>query len=67
MKNLLSVAETAMDLQNVVEVKEELSRLGKWLEELFPRMMDFILQIALAFVFIIIGMKLIKWVRKILT
>ena len=67
MKNLLSVAETALDIQNVVEVKEELSRFGKWLEDLFPKMMDFILQIALAFVFIIIGMKLIKWVRKILT
>lgn len=67
MKNLLGVAETALDLQNVVEVKEELSRFGKWLEDLFPKMMDFILQIALAFVFIIIGMKLIKWVRKILT
>ena len=66
MRNLLGVAETAMDLQNVVEVKEELSRLGKWLEDLFPRMMDFILQVALAFVFIIIGMKLIKCVRKIL-
>ena len=67
MKNLLSVAETTLDLQNVVEVKEELSRFGKWLEDLFPKMMDFILQVALAFVFIIIGMKLIKWVRKILT
>ena len=67
MKNLLSVSETALDIQNVVEVKEELSRFGKWLEDLFPKMMDFILQIALAFVFIIIGMKLIKWVRKILT
>ena len=67
MKNLLGVADTALDLQNVVEVKEELSRFGKWLEDLFPKMMDFILQIALAFVFIIIGMKLIKWVRKILT
>ena len=67
MKNLLGVAETALDIQNVVEVKEELSRFGKWLEDLFPKMMDFILQIALAFVFIIIGMKLIKWVRKILT
>ena len=66
MKNLLSVSETALDIQNVVEVKEELSRFGKWLEDLFPKMMDFILQVALAFVFIIIGVKLIKWVRKIL-
>ena len=66
MKNLLGVAEAAIDFTDAVEVQKELSRFGKWLEDLFPRMMDFILQVALAFVFIIVGVKLIGWVRKIL-
>ena len=66
MKNLLGVAETAIDLSDAVEVQKELSRFGKWLEDLFPKMMDFVLQVALAFVFIIVGGKLIGWVRKIL-
>lgn len=66
MRNLLGVTEAALEIKDVAEVKEELSRFGKWLEELFPKMMDFILQIALAFVVIIIGMKIIGWVRKLL-
>lgn len=66
MKNLLGTTEVSLEIADVTEVKEELSRLGKWMEDLFPRMMDFILQIALAFVVIIIGMKLIGWVRKLL-
>ena len=66
MKNLLGVAEAAIDLTDTVEVQKELSRFGKWLEDLFPKMMDFVLQVALAFVFIIVGVKLIGWVRKIL-
>lgn len=66
MKNLFAVAETAIDLTNPVEVKEELSKIGEWVEGLIPRALDFIIEVALAFVFIVIGMKLIGWVRKIL-
>ena len=66
MKNLIAVAETTIDLTNPVEVKAELSKFGEWVEGLFPRVLDFIIEVALAFVFIVIGMKLIGWVRKIL-
>ena len=66
MKNLIAVAETTIDLTNPVEVKAELSKFGEWVEGLLPRALDFIIEVALAFVFIVIGMKLIGWVRKIL-
>ena len=66
MKNLFAVAETVIDLTDAAEVKEELSRFGEWVESLIPRALDFVIEVALAFVFIIIGMKLIGWVRKIL-
>lgn len=66
MKNLIAVAETTIDLTNPVEVKAELSKFGEWVEGLIPRVLDFIIEVALAFVFIVIGMKLIGWVRKIL-
>lgn len=38
----------------------------QWVEAMIPQIIEFVLQIALAFVAIIIGMKVIKWVRKIL-
>lgn len=63
---LLAVSDKTLDLKDVQEVHEELSRARQWLEDLFPKLLDFILQVALAFVFIVIGMKLIGWVRKIL-
>lgn len=66
MKNLIAVAESTIDLTNPVEVKAELSKFGEWVEGLIPRVLDFIIEVALAFVFIVIGMKLIGWVRKIL-
>lgn len=66
MKNLIAVAETTIDLTNPVEVKAEFSKFGEWVEGLLPRVLDFIIEVALAFVFIVIGMKLIGWVRKIL-
>ena len=64
MKNLLA-AEAAMNFVEAGEVKEELSRFAKWLEDLFPRLFDFIFQVALAFVVIIVGVKLIGWIRKV--
>ena len=66
MKHLFVLADTAADLTDAVEVKKELSKMEQWLESLFPKLLDFVLQVALAFVFIIVGMKLIGWVRKIL-
>lgn len=66
MKNLLATAETASVLTDAVEVKEELSKFGEWVEGLLPRALDFVIEVALAFVFIIVGMKLIGWVRKLL-
>jgi len=66
LKNLLAVAEAAIDITDAAEVQKELSKFKEWVESLIPRLLDFVIEVALAFVFIIIGMKLIKWVRKIL-
>lgn len=63
---LLTGTDAGFDLKDVQEVHEELSRMRQWLEELFPKLLDFVLQVAFAFVVIVIGMKLIGWVRKIL-
>ena len=53
-------------ITDVAAVKKELGRFGEWVEGLFPRIFDMILEIALAFVVIVIGMKLIGWIRKLL-
>lgn len=66
MKNVFAVAETVADIADVTEVKEELSKFGEWVEGLIPRALDLIIEVAVAFIFIVIGMKLIKWTRKIL-
>lgn len=67
MKNrLLISAENLLDVPNASEVQKEISRTAQWIEEMIPRLIDFILQVALAFVIIIIGMKFIGWIRKIL-
>ena len=47
-------------------VEQELSKTAQWMESMIPQVIEFVLQIVLAFVVIIIGMKVIKWVRKIL-
>ena len=64
MEKLLCTAEAGIDIKDVAEVKEELSRFGKWLEDLVPKMLDLILEIAFAFVFLVIGIKVIGWIRK---
>ena len=66
MKNILGTADTIAEIANVGDVKQEIGRFTQWLEDLFPRLFDFILQVALAFVVIIVGVKLIGWIRKIL-
>ena len=66
MKKFICTADAAFNLTNAAEVKEELSKFGEWVENLLPRALDFIIEVALAFVVIVIGMKLIGWVRKLL-
>ncbi len=66
MKNLFAVAETAIDLKSPEEVQKELSKLSEWLEGLLPKLLDFIIEVALAFVFVAVGLKLVDWVRRIL-
>ncbi len=63
MKNLLLTATANTDL---VALEKELSKTAQWVEDMIPRAIEFVLQVALAFVAIIIGLKLIGWVRKIL-
>ena len=58
MKKLLCTAQTAIDIKDAAEVKEELSRFGKWLEDLVPKMLDLILEIAFAFVFLVVAIGL---------
>ncbi len=64
MKNLLAMEEAAMT--DAAQVQQEISKVGEWVEGLIPKALDFVIEVALAFVVIIIGMKLIKWVRKLL-
>lgn len=66
MENLLATEDAVIDITNAAEVQKEISKLGEWVEGLLPRALDFVIEVALAFVVIIIGMKLIKWVRKLL-
>ena len=63
MKNFLLTSAVSSDL---AAVEKELSKTAQWVEGMIPQVIEFVLQIALAFVAIIIGMKLIKWVRKLL-
>lgn len=65
MRNLLT-AENTVNLTDVTEVKIELSKTAQWLEDMIPRLLDFVLEVALAFVVIVVGVKVIGWIRKIL-
>lgn len=62
MKNLLLTAVST----DLAAVEKEITKTAQWLEDMAPRAIEFVLQVALAFVAIVIGMKLIGWVRKIL-
>lgn len=66
MKELLGMTKIAADIANAEETKVELSRFAQWLEDLFPRLFEFILQVALAFIVIVVGVKIIGWIRKVL-
>ena len=66
MKNLLAMEEVVAAMSDAEQVQKELGKVGEWIEGLLPRALDFVIEVALAFVVIIIGMKLIKWTRKLL-
>lgn len=59
-------AAADIEIKDVADVKEELSKTAQWLEDMMPKLIDFIIQVALAFVVIAIGVKVIGWIRKIL-
>ena len=66
MENLLAMEEVVAAMSDAEQVQKELGKVGEWIEGLLPRALDFVIEVALAFVVIIIGMKLIKWTRKLL-
>ena len=63
MKKLLM---TATSTANLTVVEKELTKTAAWLESMVPKAIEFVLQVALAFVAIVIGVKLIGCIRKIL-
>lgn len=66
MKYIWRLAAEAPDISTVEDVKEELSRTAKWMEAMMPKVVDFIIQIALAFVILAVGARIIGWIRKLL-
>lgn len=66
MKKLLAAAEATTAMTDMEDVQQELSKTAEWVESMIPRLFDFVLQVALAFVVIVIGVKVIGWIRKIL-
>lgn len=63
MKNIYLAAGAQTDL---AAVEEELGKTAQWIENMMPRLVDFLVQVAFAFVVIVIGVKIIGWIRKIL-
>ncbi len=47
-------------------LEQGLIKFNSWMEDLIPRALDLLLEVVFAFVLIIIGVKLIGWVRKLL-
>mgnify|MGYP003295037440 CR=1 FL=1 len=47
-------------------LEQGLIKFNAWMEDLIPRALDLLLEVVFAFVLIIIGVKLIGWVRKLL-
>lgn len=66
MRTILISADRTLNVKDAEEVKKELDRFSQWLDDLFPKLLDFVLQVALAFVFIIVGVKIVGWIRKLL-
>lgn len=66
MKYLWKLAAAAPDITDVAEVKEEISKTAQWVQDMLPKLIDFIIQVALAFIVIAVGVKIIGWIRKLL-
>ena len=67
MRNFLLVADVVEEVVPDLEtVEKEITKTAQWVEAMIPKAIEFVLQVVLAFVVIVIGMKLIGWVRKIL-
>lgn len=66
MKNIFAAVQNTLDITDVGEVREELSKTAQWMGDMVPRLVEFILEVALAFIIIAIGVKFIGWIRKIL-
>ena len=67
MKNILLMEDVVEDVVTELEtVEKEITKTAQWVESMIPKAIEFVLQVALAFIAIVIGMKLIGWIRKIL-
>ncbi|MGN0335190.1 MAG: mechanosensitive ion channel family protein [Lachnospiraceae bacterium] len=53
-------------LTDITQAAEELSKTAKFLQDMTPKLIDFALQVVLAVVILIVGSKVINWIRKIL-
>lgn len=63
MKKIYLAAGAGTDL---AAVEKELDKTAQWLEDMMPRFIDFVVQVAFAFVVIAVGVKIIGWLRRIL-
>lgn len=63
MKKIYLAAGAGTDL---AAVEKELDKTAQWLEDMMPRFIDFVVQVAFAFVVIAVGVKIIGWIRRIL-
>lgn len=66
MEKYLLAVQMNTEISTIEDVQEEISRTAKWLQDATPRLINFALQVVLAVIVLIIGMKLIGWIRKIL-
>lgn len=66
MYHFWKLASAMPDISDVADVKQEIGRTAQWIQDMMPKLIDFVVQIALAFVVIVIGVKIIGWIRKLL-
>lgn len=66
MEKYLLAVQMNTEISTIEDVQEEISRTAKWLQDATPKLINFALQVVLAVIVLIIGMKLIGWIRKIL-
>lgn len=66
MEKYLLAVQMNTEISTIEDVQEELGRTARWLQDATPKLINFALQVVLAVVVLVIGMKLIGWLRKIL-